>query len=976
MDMAKQVQGNKRQPPSLMDETPFIKKSRKTRSPVFLGQKTKRAAQRKQLPHSSADTAENKPDFPGTGTGSTITTRSTTKAQLNPKSVADMVSAQNPDFASDLAKHGLEIRAHLEEHINTLPAERTCPMPGMARFVTEVTNFLETRVINDEQISDEERVLYRKLSAELHSLGEENYPWNRSFKLFMKSGIFISFYYRNHPVKFRYNNFFKTTTLQNIDALPWDEFYSDKWAPALKELRGLNLLSDDLYWRLSENISFFYPQIDPIDIEFFNKTWLLNIHPVGFFYDTPVLEFDGVEEDVATYQIHDPFHSLRYKMPTPWSPREHNKLQEIITYFERCRIIGRCTPKIEVHTKSHESSASFRLLKENETDFPPQALHLACFITNHEYGIQLDTDLHTETLKVFRNSVFLKGNVKRGEFSDLPGNYLSLSSDNLSDALLFLQHLHQSEWWSAECTELSEARLKAARQRYQLSRAWFFMAGIHDYWHDDESTLPSLQKQFIGNNYAIIPCQHNTCQADILYINNGRIKQHHKQLLLQDNCHFQSGCKSTLLFRSGDELHILSSDKPSIITGVKSHHYHPNTGMLLVRKPEQKEAFLFFLNGPNPKQAVRLQGFLAAHVIDEQNLIRAYTDRCILDLQFNDRGVISPSLKRGLDHHLKQVDFTHTSLKSLQFGKNWFESCDFTGATPPRWQYLSNAYFSGYFPLTEQEKIMPIVSAAQNWLDSEPGQFIEKIHELVGSGLLPFITLNEVQWHKLLNTSPWDSDRELPLQSIPLQAIWDAPDLMPDYMLSHAHRYLCDDSVLLSGKEEPSCNRGIKALIGQFGSHDDFRKFIMCNKKFRCDSLVFEDIKFNYINSSLSLTQIKLKGICFYNSDLSRLYFSYSEIEDCTFVSSNLQKIKFTNSTFENTVFNSNNAKESRFSGVIFKGDQSFIKNTDMTGATFTETNIHGLIIQNSSLSDSLFDRSDLPNHVCKNCDLTGITFK
>ena len=453
MDRIKQYQGTERQLTSFTDETPGTDKTQaKKRIRLAPGRKGERETQRKQLSPLSANATEEKQHIPKTD--SPITTRKTTEALQkpdSPKRVADMVSAHNPDFASDLVKHGLEIRAHLEEHIKTLPADRTCPMPGMARFVTEVTNFLETRVINDEQISDEERALYRKLSAELHSLGEENYPWNKSFMLFIKSGLFISFYYRDsdYPGKSRkrYNVFFITTTLTKIDTLPWNHFYSRKWCHNLAQLRKLALLSDDAYLHLSEYTSFFYPQLDAIDVEFINKTWFLNIHPVGFFYDTPVLEFDDVLEDVATYQIHDPYHSLRSKMPAIWSPVEHDKLNEIITFFETCKVVGRCTPRIKFHAGNIEPDFNFRLLRDNETDFPPQALHMVFFLIGHEVSQPLCVN-HTnrqfnDTLKIF----FEEGDVKKSLFSDLPENYLSLSRDTLRDTLLFYRYLTKSGWW-------------------------------------------------------------------------------------------------------------------------------------------------------------------------------------------------------------------------------------------------------------------------------------------------------------------------------------------------------------------------------------------------------------------------------------------------------------------------------------------------------------------------------------------------
>ena len=197
-------------------------------------------------------------------------------------------------------------------------------------------------------------------------------------------------------------------------------------------------------------------------------------------------------------------------------------------------------------------------------------------------------------------------------------------------------------------------------------------------------------------------------------------------------------------------------------------------------------------------------------------------------------------------------------------------------------------------------------------------------------------------------------------------------------MLIHAQTYLCDDSVLLAGKEEPACNRGIQALIKCLTSHDDVRKFIRSNKEFTSDHLLFENIHFNHIGRETPLDRIKLKGICFSNSDLSKLRFRYTEIDDCTFLRSNLKQAYFGNCTIENTTFKQVDAQQSVFAGVTFKGgtdkggtekcNRLFITNTNMTGATFRVVSMHGVVIKNSFLVDSFWDRSDLTNLILSDC--------
>ncbi len=434
---------------------------------------------------------------------------------INPeRTVDDWVSAENEQVVTDLQENGGLMHAHLQNHVTEKPSKRTCPMPGMAKFIREVTGFINETVLKDTAVSEEETKLYSELVKNLSELKGRGYPWNESFYLMYKSAHFVSFYNRdkaNHQKEHR--SYYKdNATLESLNNLPWVDSLEAPaiFREALKylwysyHLEFKNKQGESLN-RLESLNSFFFPCTDELDLPFFNLTWMLNIRPLGFIIDSEI-KFDDFYGLCADFFEHDIFHA---GVAPVKNSKEYLPVKVLANYICKMTLVDRDIIKCWLSNYKNKVCQELLALKLNEIDFPEEALHLLMFQLVHEVEEPLSTP---DFIKYYGLTPAVlsseSDNKLRSDLLNLSNSYQQLTSYQIEKAACFMYALAVCGFWKSDSDEKAQGLIKQARAVYNG-----VLLGYADYFCNHGQLPPDVTFSFKGDHLTMKDKYRSHCEV-------------------------------------------------------------------------------------------------------------------------------------------------------------------------------------------------------------------------------------------------------------------------------------------------------------------------------------------------------------------------------------------------------------------------------------------------------------------------------
>ena len=316
----------------------------------------------------------------------------TTGTGFQIRTVADMISPKNGQFVEDLQRNGHDIYLKLQNDIARKPKDRTVPMPGMEKVIHEINEFVTETVLTTTSMTTGDKCIYQQLQSDLNQLKTNGCPWNQSFILTYKAAHLISFFNKDRAAHYHTpkqkepsdalksprSYYKKGATLKALNALPWQDALN---APEnfLNQLRVLwhsfNLEIHPYAKKrkpLDNMSNFGFPCADKLNFDFFNRTWMLGIHPFGFSTAAEI-QYDGLYGLCADFMEHDILHSYGDRII---NPDIYVRTQFLLDSIESSQ---------QVERKSINNRRP--ILIKGQIDFETKALQLLMFYIQHEKNV-------------------------------------------------------------------------------------------------------------------------------------------------------------------------------------------------------------------------------------------------------------------------------------------------------------------------------------------------------------------------------------------------------------------------------------------------------------------------------------------------------------------------------------------------------------------------------------------------------------
>ena len=968
--------------------------------------------------------------------------------------VTDWIAPENPDFIHDLQEHGDKIYTFLKKDIEIKPRLRTCPMPGMTTFVTRLVSFVNNNILTDAKVPEEDKGLYKKLTTDLQQLVNNNYPWNQSFTLAYKAAHFVSFYnkdkalhyvpvqkrsetdFQRRPYIEKHRSYYKeTATLAGLALLPWQDALDNPshfttalntlWhSYHLKFTNSSGTILEPLI-KLQKPKNFCFPCMDKLEIPFFNRTWMLGIHPVGFILEPEIL-FDGAYGLCADFFEHDLLHTGNSTSENP----AHFLPAKILTRaMNSASLINRDDLTLDTLEHSADGRQIFTLCQD-QLDIPKEALELLSFEMVHERN---EASLILSSWNSYRDRVDdvfndAKKDSLRFVYCNLEQNYQKVTYTQVKRAALLLFCLNEKQFWHAKNSEEAEKRRKEAW--YHYNNLLFFSA-LHG--------NPSRSVLEVGLTNACEPKKHLFTSRGardktytIVHGLSDRVSVLHKSILCNNSddeilddgwafyetdnpaaivCRIQ---KTTDIPDPGDlerwnvversDIHIFNDTNSRIFKNIDNIQYDEKSGILIFRQPDQ--FVLIYLKGehaPATNEFTRTQ-IKDIHLNSNNQIVRFFTPVGIQNVNYGTNQHCSAAIKRPYaDQHLQAVDFYNTNLLHGDYSGTTFENCDLS-QTQLTWDHIKTARFCGYLPM-ERAKLEPVARAAEAWLAEADGDFAERLKVVHKNGLLPFVILNDHQWDQLSRLQPWCNAQStlLPIADTPFQTLVANPRRLTDALCESLRRVLLHDNTSLK-LGAPSENRYgekcsypmVKHLLTALNGPEDIRQLIsqnhdLCAGKLDCfDSICFNPEKLKIPKDYKSRRISALCGLSFKSADLSGCDFEDINIAHCDFTDARLEGVNFTSTYFfKGNVFIRANLQMACFASArishlgqyiawISNSNRNNFEQTDMRSCDMTDTHLGGCSFKNAVLDGAqlgglyLVGNVDLQGASLRDCWILG----
>lgn len=381
---------------------------------------------------------------------SRLKTRKVRKAAAKKDNISDKnrgrISAKNPRFAENLKGHGPEMRTMLQESIATPPNQRTQPMPGVEKVCHQIRNFIQNTILTDQNVSDANKRLYKAHLKSLERLEKRGFPWKEAFTLTYKSTHMISFYHKDKVDTSRHrSHYLPETTLEDLCDLPWGDSLENPISfreKLQKHWTAHHLKFPNSMRPLDRLQAYCYTCSDELDLDYFNRTWMLGIFPLGFFTDPEIL-FDGFYGFCADFFEHDILHCAYAKHLSPklWLPTKVLLDNQKRIFFNRSDDPQSST----LHT-------------------PSEAMELLLFEIHHERNENCTQLTEAELLEKAKD-VFNRNQTRlRGVYSNLDKRYHQVTLMEVEMAAEVLHLLNQKRFWDCETEEQAMDILQGVRQ--------------------------------------------------------------------------------------------------------------------------------------------------------------------------------------------------------------------------------------------------------------------------------------------------------------------------------------------------------------------------------------------------------------------------------------------------------------------------------------------------------------------------------
>ena len=963
--------------------------------------------------------------------------------------VTDWAAPENPDFIHDLQEHGDKIYTFLKKDIEIKPRLRTCPMPGMTTFVTRLVSFVNNNILTDAKVPEEDKGLYKELTTDLQRLVNNNYPWNQSFTLAYKAAHFVSFYnkdkarhyvpaqkrpetdFQQRPFIEKHRSYYKeTATLAGLALLPWQDALDNPshfttalntlWhSYHLKFTNSSGTILEPLI-ELQEQKNFCFPCMDKLDIPFFNCTWMLGIHPVGFILEPETL-FDGAYGLCADFFEHDLLHT---GTSTPGNPAHFLPAKILAQAMDSASIINRDHLTLDTLEHSTDGLQAFALC-QNQLDFPKEALELSSFEAVHERG---NTSLILSSWDNYRDvadNVFSAAKDRlRFVYSNLPPRYQAVTFAQVKQATLLLYSLNKKQFWDSKNSEEAENRRKEAWYYYNnmlfyntlyinaspvtldVALEPIFDSGEYSFkseksWQKIDTILKALR-----DRSSILPASlyDDSCwmisQKDWAFYNTDnprvvvcKIKKS-KHIPDYDNPH------STDIDRN--DIHVFNHFQCSTFKNIDNIQYDKNSGILTFRQSDKFT--IVFLKGEHAPSIKEFSRTLVKdiHLNFDNKTVQLFTPQGIQNLNYGVQQNHSPKIPYA-GQHLAAVDFNDADLAADNYTHTTFENCNLS-QTKLTWDNIKTSHFCGY-SLFEPAKLNPAACAAEAWLKKADGDLTERLKAVHESGLLPFIKLNALQWHKLLELQPWSDNESGPLKiaNIPFQALLADPSKLTDSLCRLMQNVLLSENTSLklgtpcTNQYSKVCTYPIvKHLLTALNGPEDIRLLINQNPqlhtgKLDCfDSICFNPEKLKIPKDHKSRWFSALCRLSFKSADLSGCDFKNINIAHCDFTDARLEGVNFTSTDFiTGNVFTRANLRGACFAKAeiphpgkhrmwISNSNRNNFEQADMRSCDMTETHLGGCSFKNAVLDGAqlgglyLVGNVDLQGASLRDCWILG----
>ena len=962
--------------------------------------------------------------------------------------VTDWIAPENPDFIHDLQEHGDKIYTILKKDIEIKPRLRTCPMPGMTTF-TRLVSFVNNNILTDAKVPEEDKGLYKKLTTDLQQLIKNNCPWNQSFILAYKAAHFVSFYnkdkalhyvpvqkrsetdFQRRPYIEKHRSYYKeTATLAGLALLPWQDALDNPshfttalntlWhSYHLKFTNSSGTILEPLI-KLQEQKNFCFPCMDKLDIPFFNRTWMLGIHPIGFILEPETL-FDGAYGLCADFFEHDLLHTGN---STPGNPAHFLPAKILTQAMNSASIINRDHLTLDTLEHSADGRQIFTLC-QNQLDIPKETLELLSFAAVHErneaslilsswnnYGDIVDN--------VFNNA---KKDSLRFVYCNLEQNYQKVTYTQVKRAALLLYCLNKKQFWHAKNSEEAEKRRK---------EAWYHYNNLLFYNALHESPSRSVLDVRLTYASASEPKKHLFASEGarnntytIVHGLSDRVSVLHKSILCNnfdekildddwtlyetDNpaaivCRIQKGtyiphpdepeCWS---IAERSDIHIFNDTNSRTFKNIDNIQYDEKSGILIFRQPHQ--FVLISLKGehaPATNEFTRTR-IKDIHLNSNNQIVQFFTPLEIENLNYGTSQHGSAAERPYADQHLQAVDFDNTDLVHGDYSGTTFENCDLS-QTQLTWDHIKTARFCGYPPM-ERAKLEPVARAAEAWLAEADGDLAERLKVVHKNGLLPFVILNDHQWDQLSRLQPWCNAEStlLPIADTPFQTLVANPRWLTGALCESLRRVLLHDntSLKLGAPSENRCGEKcsypmVKHLLTALNGPEDIRQLIsqnhdLCAGKLDCfDSIRFKPEKLKIPEDHHSRTTSALCGLSFKSADLSGCDFKNINIAHCDFTDARLEGVNFTSTYFvTGNVFIRANLQMACFASArishlrqcsmwISNSNRNNFEQADMRSCDMTET-----LLGDCSFKNAVLDGAQLGGlNLVSNVDLQGASLR
>ncbi len=804
---------------------------------------------------------------------------------------------------------------------------------------------------------------------------------------------------KRHYIKKHRSYYKQGATLAGLDNISWQSALENptNFIAELDPLWHSHYLkftnsSNTVLEPLKKLKSFCFPCMDELDLPFFNRTWMLGIHPVGFILEPEIL-FDGAYGLCADFFEHDILHTGN---STPDNPAHFLPAKILARALDSASIINRDHLTLDTLEYSADGCQTFALCQD-QLDIPKEALELLPFETVHERNNGSLVLSSWDDYRDVTNHVFSDAkNSLRHVYCNLEQNYQKVSYIQVKRAALLLYCLNKKQFWDAKNSEEAENRRRKAW--YHYNNLLFFNA-LHKkpsravleagltYLSNPEGRLYKSKNS--GNKiYTII---HGLSDRVLVLPENllcgepdDEIPDDGWTFYKTDNpaatvCRIKKRTFIPYLDHPGAwkaskryDIHIFNDANSRIFKNIDNIQYDEKSGILIFRQPNQ--FVLLSLKGEHAPAVNKFARMLVKdiHLNSDNQTVQLFTPLGIQNLHYGTCQHPTELIEKTYaGQHLQAVDFDNTDFAHGDYSCTIFDHCDLS-QTRLSWEHIATARFCGYSP-TERARLEPAVRAAEIWLTKADGDLAERLKVVHKNGLLPFVILTDPQWEELLTLQPWCNAESPPLQTTdtPFQTLVANPSRLSDALCETLRSVLLDGNTSLklgtplNNRFNEKCSYPIfKHLLAALNDPEDIRRLVsqnhgLCTGKLDC----FDSICFN--PEKLKIPEdFKLRWI----SALSGLSFKNANLSGCDLKKINIDHCDFTDAQLEGTNFKA---------AILFTGN--VFTRTNLRGACFVEAmipNRHVCLRWISHSNCNTFEQADM-----RNCDMTdahlgGCSFK